>query len=303
MYIVITVVVGLAILTIAWKKIKVERRRETWRTIEAQEVEQDAALIKATERVERGEAAYFDELAGIWKQCSWYGLAWREISLRRQNLRSQIQMLLNADSEARLLKGQRDETQALWSRLLHDTLSTEELLDHAVWLHHHALNWDVKNIADPQTGLLLPTYPRFRDMAQDFLERRCQELHEQVLAGGGGFSELHQLLLHRQEKYRQVTFTPVTYPDDWNELVAQHYADPKLSDFLPESDTTTGQLRLRGATALQQRDLVEALIVLSYINRYPVYQQALGPMMSRDLALMVAQLRLDAIARANTPTG
>lgn len=67
---------------------------------------------------------------------------------------------------------------------------------------------------------------------------------------------------------RYLGVEPLAYPDDWNERVCQHLANPYRWDFVRLQEFSTGEMRLLAATALREDDPLKAKIVLAHCKPY-----------------------------------
>ncbi|MDO8591337.1 MAG: hypothetical protein Q7R60_00185 [bacterium] len=81
------------------------------------------------------------------------------------------------------------------------------------------------------------------------------------------------------------------YSDDWNDLIARYYATPAIESFVDLPDRGPGDVRLLAAQAVDDNDLTAAQVALAYCNANERTRQAVGDVLTADLAHLVNHLR------------
>ncbi len=101
-------------------------------------------------------------------------------------------------------------------------------------------------------------------------EARLHHLIETLRHGGEQhYGLVYQHRLRMGDWAREWGTQKITLPEDWNQLVADKVAVPKLSDFIGlrhYEDMPTGTVALMAAEALRQGNQLLGKIVLAYVN-------------------------------------
>lgn len=96
--------------------------------------------------------------------------------------------------------------------------------------------------------------------------------------------------LHENDLYK-LDVRDFAYPDDWNDLLARHYATPAIESFRDVPDWGPGDVRLLAAQAVDSDDLTNAQIALAFCNCHRNYREAVGDVLTAELAKIVNRHR------------
>ncbi len=126
------------------------------------------------------------------------------------------------------------------------------------------------------------------------LQSRMNELAQQAISDPIAFKsmvELSQMIIQHSGEYYAFR-EKIVYPDNWNDLVAQHVKNPHYREFIGTKDPRdlpSGHTRRMAAEALRTEDLVGAKIALSYCNCNKYVLAEVGSTLTADLAKFIAR--------------
>jgi hypothetical protein len=92
---------------------------------------------------------------------------------------------------------------------------------------------------------------------------------------------------------RGVGIPALAYPEDWNRLVAIHFDTPPIEAFVGLSERGPGQVRLLAAEALKNDGFTRAQIALAYCNSNDDCREAVGDVLTAELAKLVTRCRAE----------
>ena len=90
---------------------------------------------------------------------------------------------------------------------------------------------------------------------------------------------------------RKIGVRDFAYPDDWNDLVARFRDTPSISAFRGLPERGPGDVRLLADEAVESDDLTNAQIALAYCNSESRYREAVGDVLTAQLARVVNRHR------------
>ena len=129
--------------------------------------------------------------------------------------------------------------------------------------------------------------------AAEIVQSNIDRLSEASQSDSNAFNELRNLFIKLESSYDclRILCDLISYPKNYNYLVAINVANPHYRDFVGTHnprDISSGVVRRLAAEALRDNDYVLAKIVLAYCNANHFVLAEVGDVLTSDLAKFVA---------------